>query len=111
MDKLVGPEFPRAFQPFMEGTSSAYYRLFDSVLTEKPYPVRTILAPGSQALVSTRGSKHVVEALKKLDFYVVADTHRTADMPFADIVIPLATSYEIDHPFEVKGSYIMARNG
>ena len=110
VDKLVGPEFPRAFQPFMEGTSSAYYRLFDSVLTEKPYPIRTIIAPGSQALVSTRGSKRVEEALRKIDFYVVADTHRTADMPYADIVIPLATPYEIDHPFEVKGNFIMARN-
>ena len=110
VDKLVYPEFPRAFQPAMEGTSSAYYGLFDSVLTEKPYPMRTIIAPGTQALVSTRGSKRVMEALKKLDFYVVADVARTADMPFADVVIPLATPYEIDHPFEVRGNFIMARN-
>ena len=110
VDKLVGPEFPRVFQPFMEGISSAYYRIFDSVLTEKPYRIRTVLAPGTQALVSTRGSKRVMEALKKLDFYVIADTHRTSDMAFADIVMPLATPYEIDHPFEVKGNFIMARN-
>ena len=31
-------------------------------------------------------------------------------MPYADIVIPLATPYEIDHPFEVRGNWIMARN-
>jgi anaerobic selenocysteine-containing dehydrogenase len=110
VDKLVFPEFPKAFQPFVEGTSSAYYGLFNSVLTEKPYPIRAIIAPGSQALVSTRGSKRVVEALKKLEFYVVADVSRTADIPYADIVVPLATPYEIDHPFEVRGNYIMARN-
>jgi anaerobic selenocysteine-containing dehydrogenase len=57
VDKLVGPEFPKAFQPFLEGTSSAYYRIFDSVLTEMPYPVRTVIAPGTQPTVSTRGSK------------------------------------------------------
>ncbi len=110
LDKLVGPEFPRAFQPFVEGTSSAYYRLFESVLTEKPFPIRTIIAPGSQAIVSTRGAKKVVEALKKLDFHVVLDTHRTADMPYADIVIPVLTPYEIDHPFEVRHNFLMARN-
>jgi anaerobic selenocysteine-containing dehydrogenase len=110
VDKLVYPEFPRPFQPFVEGTSSAYYGLFDSVLTEKPYPIRAIIAPGSQSIVSTRGSKRVVEALKKLEFYVVVDVSRTADMDYADIVIPTATPYEIDHPFEIRGNWIMARN-
>lgn len=110
VDKLVGPEFPKAFQPFMEGLSSAYYRIFDSILTEKPYPIRTVIAPGSQPTVSTRGSKRVVEALKKLDFYVVIDVTRTADMDYADIVIPVATPYETDHPFEARNGWIMARN-
>jgi anaerobic selenocysteine-containing dehydrogenase len=114
VDKLVYPEYPKAFQPFVHarsaGTTSAYFGLFDSVLTEKPYPIRAIIAPGSQALASTRGSKRVVEAMKKLDFFVVTDVSRTTDMPYADIVMPLATPYEIDHPFEVKGNWIMARN-
>ena len=110
VDKLVGPEFPKVFQPFMEGTSSAYYRIFDSVLTETPYPIRTIIAPGTQPTVSTRGSKRVVEALKKLDFYVVVDVTRTADMNYADIVLPTTTPYESDHPFEARGNWVMARN-
>ncbi len=114
VDKLVAPEFPRPFQPFTHsksaGTTSYYFGLFDSVLTEKPYPIRAIIAPGSQAIVTTRGGKRVVEALKKLEFYVVADVSRTSDIPYADIVIPLATPYEIDHPFEVRDNWIMARN-
>ena len=110
IDKLVGPEFPRPFQPENEGTSSAYYRLFESVLTEKPYPIRAIIAPGSQPTVSTRGSKNVVEALKKLEFFVVVDVMRTAEMDYADVVIPVATMYECDHPFEAGGGWIMARN-
>lgn len=110
VDKLVGPEFPKEFQPFLEGLSSVYYRIFDSVLTEKPYPVRAVIAPGTQPSVSTRGSKRVVEALKKLDFYVVADVTRTADMNYADIVVPLATPYETDHPFEAEVGRIIARN-
>lgn len=110
VDKLVAPEFPKSFQPFFEGATSAYYSVIDSVLTKDPYPVRTIIAPGTQPTVSTRGSKRVVEALKKLDFYVVADVARTADMNYADIVIPVATTYETDHPFETRGNWIMARN-
>ena len=51
-DKLVGPEFPRPFQPGIEGTTSAYYRLFESVLTEKPYPIKTIIAPGPLVVMS-----------------------------------------------------------
>jgi len=110
IDKLVGPEFPKEFQPFIEGPTAAYYRVLDSVLTEKPYPVRTIIAPGTQPTVSTRGAKRVVEALKKLDFYVVVDVTRTAEMNYADIVIPVATPYETDHPFGAAQGQLMARN-
>jgi anaerobic selenocysteine-containing dehydrogenase len=109
VDKLVAPEFPRAFQPFFEGTSSAYYKIFESVLTRKPYPVRCIVAPGTQPTVSTRGARHILEALEKLDFYVVVDVMRTAEMNYADVVIPVATMYESDHPFEYGPDWIMAR--
>lgn len=57
-----------------------------------------------------RGSKRIVEALKKVDFYVVLDVTRTADMNYADIILPVSTPYETDHPFESKGNWIMARN-
>ncbi len=109
LDKIVGPEFPREFQPFREGTSAAYARLFADVLSEKP-TIHAIIAPGSQPTVSTRNPRGVIKALEKLDFYVVIDTHRTADTAWADIVLPALTPYEIDHPFEVRGPFIMARN-
>jgi anaerobic selenocysteine-containing dehydrogenase len=51
----------------------------------------------------------VIESLKKVDFYVVIDVSRTADMNFADIVLPTTTPYESDHPFEARGNWIMAR--
>ncbi len=109
VDKLIGPEFPRAFQPFLEGTSAAYPRLFEDVLKDKP-TIHTIIAPGTQPTVSTRDPRGVIRALEKVDFYVVMDTHRTADMAWADIVLPALTPYELDHPFEVRGPMIMARN-
>lgn len=110
VEKLVAPEFPVPFQPFIEGTSSAYYKIFESVLSEKPYPIRCIVAPGTQPTVSTRGPKQVVEALRKVDFFVVIDVMRTAEMDFADVVIPVSTPYETDHPFENTANWVMARN-
>ena len=110
IDKLVAPEFPPAFQPFLEGPVSAYYRIFESVLTEKPYPIRTIISPGSQPLPSTRGTKYILEALKKIDFYVTVDVTRPAEMDYADIVLPVATPYESDHPFELQEDLLMARS-
>lgn len=106
--KLVGPEFPIAFQPFLEGPASAYYRIFESVLNAKPYPIRPVIAPGTQPSVSTRGTKKVIAALQKLDFFVVVDVFRTADMPYADIVIPVATGYEVNHPFQMVPGWLMA---
>jgi anaerobic selenocysteine-containing dehydrogenase len=114
VDKLVGPEMPTCFQPFMEGASSAYYRCLDSILTEKPYPIRAVIAPGTQPAVITRNSKRIVEALKKLEFFVVIDVMQNSSMPWADVVIPVTTMYECDHPFEAPmmgmGTWIMARN-
>ncbi|MFC1532840.1 molybdopterin-dependent oxidoreductase, partial [Thermodesulfobacteriota bacterium] len=110
IDRLVGPEIAGCFQPFIEGISSAYYKCIDSVLTEKPYPIKTIIAPGTQPTVITRGSKRVVEALKRLEFFVVIDVMQNSAMPWADIVIPVATMYECDHPFEARDNWIMARN-
>jgi anaerobic selenocysteine-containing dehydrogenase len=110
VDKLVGPEMPKRFQPFIEGISAAYYRCLESVLTEKPYPIKTIIAPGTQPSVITRNSGRIKEALEKLDFLVVIDVMQNASQPWADIVIPVTTMYECDHPFEATGNWIMARN-
>jgi len=112
IDKLVGPEMPTHFQPFVEGVSSAYYRCIQSVLTEEPYPIKTIIAPGTQPAVITRNSKMVVEALRKLEFFVVIDVMQNSSIPWADVVIPVTTMYECDHPFEasIMGTWIMARN-
>ncbi|MGE4539176.1 MAG: molybdopterin-dependent oxidoreductase [Desulfovibrio sp.] len=110
LNKLVGPEFPVPFQPFMEGATAAYYRIWESALTGEPYRIRSIIAPGTQPLPSTRGTKTVLAALEKLDFFIVVDVARTAEMPWADIVMPVATSYETDHPFQLTPGWLMATN-
>ena len=110
VDKLVGYEFPKELQPFNEGTSCSLYRLWNSVLGGEKFPVHAIIAPGSQSIASTRGTKRIQEALKKLEFFVILDVARTSDMDYADVVVPVCTMYETDHPFETSGNWIMARN-
>ena len=110
INKLVAPEFPLPFQPFGVSPSSLYYTTIRSILTEKPYPVRTIIAPGTQPTVSNRGPKDVLKALKKVDFYVCLDVTRTAEMAYADVVIPSTTVYEQNHPFTLIGNTILPTN-
>lgn len=110
VDKLVAPEFPKYFQPFLEGPTSAYYRIWESVLTQNPYPIRGIIAPGTQPLASTRGTRNVLAALERLDFFVVLDVARTPEIPWADIVMPVATGYETDHPFQYGPGWLMSTN-
>jgi anaerobic selenocysteine-containing dehydrogenase len=110
INKLVAPEVAMPFQPFIEGPSSAYYSCLESVLTQDPYPIHSIIAPGTQPTVSTRNPGRVIEALRRVDFLAVIDVMETAAMPWADVVVPVASMYECDHPFEVAGNWIMARN-
>ena len=110
VEKLVAPEFPLPFQPFMEGPTSAYYRVIESILTEKPYPIRALIAPGTQPTVSNRGTKKVIEALKKVEFFVVVDVMKCAEMDYADIVLPSTTTYEQDHPFALFGNTLLPNN-
>jgi anaerobic selenocysteine-containing dehydrogenase len=114
VNELVAPEIASCFQPFFEGTSSAYYRCLESVLTGDPYPIKTIIAPGTQPAVITRGSKKVLQALQELEFFVVIDVMENTSMPWADVVIPVSSMYESDYPFEVAhtgaGQWLMARN-
>ena len=46
VDKLVAPEMPKAFMPFLEGPASSYFKTLESVLTGKPYKIRTLIAKG-----------------------------------------------------------------
>jgi anaerobic selenocysteine-containing dehydrogenase len=53
----------------------------------------------------------LVEALKKVDFFVTIDVTRPAEMDYADIVLPTTTPMRRTTPFEVQGSWIMAAAG
>lgn len=104
---LVAPETPRWFQTMVtqeSGPTSAYNKGIQSILTEDPYPLRCIFGQSSNPLTATRQPKTVVEALKKLDFYVVMDTEWNSSCDYADIVLPACTNYETSQQFATKNS-------
>ncbi len=105
VSKLVGPETPRWFQTMVtqeSGPTSAYFKGIMSILTEDPYPLRCIFAQSSNPLSATRQPKKVVEALKKLDLYIVMDTEWNSSCPYADYVLPACVNYESDKQFATK---------
>jgi len=104
---LVAPETPRWWQrPETQesGPTSAYYRGLHSIISEDPYPLRFVFGQSSNPLSATRQPKVIMEALKKLDFYVVMDVAWNSSCDYADIVLPACTQYESSDQFSVKNS-------
>ena len=104
---LVAPETPRWFQTMAtqeSGPTTAYFKGLMSILTEEPYPLRCVLGQSSNPLSATRQPKKVIEALKKLELYVVVDTEWNSSCDYADYVLPACTNYETDQQFATKNS-------
>lgn len=105
--KLVAPETPRWFQTMVtqeSGPTTAYYKGLLSILTEEPYPLRCVFAQSSNPLTATRQPKTIIEALKKLELYVVMDTEWNSSCDYADYVLPACVNYESDKQFATKNS-------
>jgi thiosulfate reductase / polysulfide reductase chain A len=105
VDKLVAPEAPRWYQKMglmPHGPTSAYYKALKSVLTGKPYPLRSLNASCSNPLSATRNPKLVAEALKKIDFMFTADVYHAPHVDYADIVLPVCTAYEHSDQIGIK---------
>lgn len=70
--------------------------LIDAVLRGDPYPVRGLIVHGASLLTSWPQTPVWRETLEALDFLVCIDRQRTADMAYADVVLPATTGFEID---------------
>ncbi len=66
----------------------------ETLLTDKPYPIKTMIVSGSNPLRSWPNSKKVKEAFGKLDFLVVMDLFMTETTQLAHIVLPAASFLE-----------------
>ena len=72
-------------------TSRDFYR---AVLEHRPYPVRGLVAFGTNLLVSHAAAARGAEALRRLDFYVHADLFLNPTAKYADLALPVCTAWE-----------------
>lgn len=68
----------------------------DAVLRGQPYPVKALIIQGSSLITSWPQPEMWRETFRALDFLVCIDRQLTADMAYADIVLPATTMYEIE---------------
>jgi anaerobic selenocysteine-containing dehydrogenase len=68
--------------------------IVDSILTEKPYPIRALIVLGGNPAVSMPHTERVERALRKLELLVVLDPLLTRTAQLADLVLPAATQFE-----------------
>lgn len=64
------------------------------MLTAWPYPIKALYCHGSNMVRTYVNTKMVADALKNLDFLVVADLFHTETTAIADIVLPAASWME-----------------
>jgi len=69
-------------------------RVYDAILTEKPYPVKALVAFGSDALLGHGDPLRGKAALESLEFYVHLDTTINPSAMFADLILPGTTCWE-----------------
>lgn len=68
--------------------------VIEAILTGKPYPVRAAYISGVNILLTYPDTQRTIQAMKSLDFVVVAGHQMTPTAEWADIVLPKTTSIE-----------------
>ncbi|HML15356.1 MAG TPA: molybdopterin-dependent oxidoreductase [Xanthobacteraceae bacterium] len=68
--------------------------LYRAILEQEPYPVRGLIGFGSNMLLAHVDGGRGREALAALEFYAHADLFMTPTAALADVVLPVASSFE-----------------
>ena len=68
--------------------------LYEAMLESKPYPVRGLIGFGANMLMAQADGIYGREALAALDFYAHLDLFMTPTAALADVVLPVASSFE-----------------
>ncbi len=90
----IGAEdYPLYYETRREAHAIALPR---AILEGRPYPIRTMAIAGASMVTAWPDPDVWRRALSALDFLVVINRFPTADMRFADIVLPATTMFEIE---------------
>ncbi len=71
-------------------TSVHPHLLWKAMLTDKPYPVRSLIVMASNPLLTQADTELVYEALKSLDLLVALELFQTPTSMLADYILPIA---------------------
>jgi len=84
---------------------------WDAIVQEKPYPLKAGIFVGTNPLITEANARDIYAALKKLDFFAMADFFLTPTAELADIFLPAGTWLEQNHVAEnwKFHGYVLAR--
>lgn len=68
--------------------------LFRTIVSDQPYPIRSLVSFGGNFLVSKPATRYAEEALAKLDFFVQSELFETPTSHWADLLLPVASCWE-----------------
>jgi anaerobic selenocysteine-containing dehydrogenase len=96
--KRMAPALGLAERPLgpARGGSVTTRELYAAILEGKPYPARGLIGFGSNMLLAHADGGHGRKALAELEFFAHADLFMTPTAELADIVLPVASSFERD---------------
>jgi anaerobic selenocysteine-containing dehydrogenase len=70
------------------------YRVYPAILTGEPYPIKALVAFGSDPILANGDPLQGKAALEALDFYVHVDMFANPSASFADMLLPATTCWE-----------------
>jgi anaerobic selenocysteine-containing dehydrogenase len=85
--------------------------LIKTILEDRPYSIKALFIQGSNPLSTYAGSSMVMDAIRKLDFFMISEIFMTPTAAMADLVFPAATNMEyndIGH-YGLAHGYVLAR--
>ncbi|MCF8297199.1 MAG: formate dehydrogenase subunit alpha [Saprospiraceae bacterium] len=99
--KVNNPDVQKKFEKAWNTDLSAkvgitHTEIFDEIYNGK---IKAMYQIGENPVISEANSKHVVEALKKIDFFVAQDIFQTESTAFAHVILPAASFAENDGSF------------
>lgn len=91
-DKMIGKDFK--FSSMLGFIP--YHLAIKTIIHEDPYKINFAYIQGTNPLMGYPNAQEVFEALRKVDFLVVADLFMNPTTQLADILLPVATHFEFD---------------
>jgi anaerobic selenocysteine-containing dehydrogenase len=86
------------------------YEVYRAILTGQPYPVRALVAFGSDPLLGNGDPMTGQRALEALDFYVHVDLFANPSATLADLVLPAASCWEREALLPAPSPFTLAEH-